>query len=73
MANREIEISTYEIIDYMLNNKASIRAVASHFNCSKTFIWNRLREYNGKDKEKIDTLLKNNKIKSQKQLNEKRN
>lgn len=73
MANRELEISINDIVDYMLKTNTSIRGTANHFNCSKTFIWSRLKEYNGKDKDKIDALLTQNKINSQKQLNEKRN
>ena len=73
MANRELEININDIVEYMLKTKSSIRATALHFGCSKTFIWSKLKEYNGKEKENVDALLTNNKINSQKQLNEKRN
>lgn len=58
--NNIIELSAEEIIEYMLCNKASIRATANHFNCSKTLIWSRINEYNGEKKDLIKKQLNNN-------------
>jgi len=59
--NNELEITAKEIVEYMLENKSSIRATANHFGCSKTLIWSRIQDYNGKDKDKLQEQLINNK------------
>ena len=65
-----LEISVDEIVDYILTTKKSIRRVASYYGCSKTFVWSKLKQYNGSRKNELEELLKSNKEQSQKALNE---
>lgn len=65
-----LEISIEEIVDYTLKTRKSVRLVARHFGCSKTFVWTKLKRYNGDKKSEIEKILKLNKEQSQKALNE---
>ena len=59
--NNQIEITADTIIDYMLKNNSSLRKTAKHFGCSKSTIWNKVKEYKGNKKELIDNQLNQNK------------
>lgn len=61
MAKNEIELSSEEIIDYMLKTKSTIRQTANHFGCSKSVIWSRLKRYDGSLRQKVDEMLNSNK------------
>ena len=60
----EIEISADEIVNYMISTKSSIRQTATHFGCSKTLIWNKIKDYEGNKKNELDNLKTSNKLKS---------
>lgn len=60
----EFDISSEEVVGYMLKTKSSIRQTALHFGCSKTLIGNKVKEYNGTLDADLEELKENNKIQS---------
>lgn len=55
-----------EIIIYMINNKASVRKACDVFNVERSKLSRSIKKYNGSYKIAIESLLKENKINSQK-------
>ncbi len=68
MSKPELEISSEEIVDYILKTNSTIRETASHFGCSKTLIWSRLKKYTGESRSKLNELFNKNKSNSVKNL-----
>ncbi len=68
MSKNVIEISAEDIIDYMTKNNAGIRATAQHFGCSVGTVWNRISQYEGKDKDLIKNQMSKNIQESHKKL-----
>lgn len=68
MGNNIIEISAEQIIDYMLENNVGIRDTAKHFGCSVGTVWNRISQYEGKDKDLIKKQMSKNVKESYKNL-----
>ena len=63
-----IELTADEIIDYILENKCSIRQASAHFGISVGSIWNRINEYSGGKKGLIKTQFNTNTKQSYKNL-----
>ena len=68
MSKPEYDITSEQVVDYILSTNSTIRQTATHFGCSKTLIWARIKRYNGDDKDKIDELFTKNMINSKKNL-----
>lgn len=64
MGRKEFELSANEVVNYIINNKKSIRETAIHFGCSKDVIFNRIKKYNGSKKEELEEVLQENLKKS---------
>jgi len=68
MSKPELDISSEEIVEYILKTNSTIRETANQFGCSKTLIWSRLKKYNGASRSKLDELFNKNKSNSIKNL-----
>ena len=64
MPRKELEITSNEVVNYIINNKTSIRETARHFGCSKDVIFSRIKKYNGSKKEELEEVLQENLKKS---------
>ena len=61
MSKNEYDLTSEEVVEYIINKKATIRQTATYFGCSKTLIWSRIKNYNGALKDKVDNILNENK------------
>lgn len=64
--NINIVYNLEEIIIYMLNTNCSIRTASKTFGIDKSKLAREIKKYNGAYKTAIESLLKENKINSQK-------
>ena len=60
MGRKKLAITEEEVVNYIINNKTSIRETAEHFGCKKDIIFDRIHIYNGIYKEKIQEILQEN-------------
>ena len=60
MSKPEIDISSEEVVNYILSTNSTIRQTANYFGCSKTLIWSRLKRYKGDNKSKLEELFSSN-------------
>ena len=47
MGRKKLAITEEEVVNYIINNKTSIRETAEHFGCKKDIIFDRIHSYNG--------------------------
>lgn len=55
-----INIDSEEIVNHILNTKQSIRETASFFGVSKSFIFSKVKQYDGIHKEELESILQEN-------------
>lgn len=64
--NKKLIYNLEDIIIYMLNTNSSIRTASAMYGIDKSKLAREIKQYNGVYKKPIEDLLKENKIKSQK-------
>lgn len=64
MGRRCVDVTPFEVVSYMVRSGKSIRETATHFKISKSVVHKLVKEYDGKYKDKIEEILKNNTLSS---------
>lgn len=60
MPRKRIEIESNEIVEYIIQNRTSLRETAKHFGVGKDLIRNRIKNYNGSKKDIVEEILSEN-------------
>lgn len=60
MGRKNVDITSSEVVKYIIQNGKSIREAASYFNISKSTIQRLVKKYNGEYKEQLDSAMKKN-------------
>lgn len=59
-----VNIDVEEVVDYILKTKQSIRETATYFGVSKSFIFSKVKKYEGNKKQELEAILQENVKKS---------
>lgn len=55
-----INIDPEEIVNHILNTKQSVRETAKKFGVSKSFVFSKIKQYDGVHKAELDSILQDN-------------
>lgn len=59
-----VNIEVEEIVDHILNTRESIRETATYFGVSKSFVFSKIKLYDGSKKQELEEILQDNVKKS---------